>query len=295
MSTTEFMHEIKALIAAELQNVHTAMPGKVVAFDPDGCAADILPYGKYRKLGGGLIDFPKLMGVPVWFPQGAGQSASIAFPVKPGDACLLLFAEQSLDAWRAGGESGTDLRFDLANAVAIVGLFAHPGKLASEATADDALILEKDGAQIRIRKDGVRINANMDAYTKGAAVFHNGLHVIGSALIEGDAHVTQDLVVDGSATVAGNLEVSGSSIIDGNIDIGGSLSTGGSATVGTNADITGNASVGGGFTVSGNVEADADVTISGTLTLAGVNFNEHTHSGVTEGEDKSGPPESGEG
>lgn len=147
-----FTQEMKNLISDMISDVHTAIPGRITSFDPEKCEASILPYGKFRKPDGELIDYPKISGVPVYFPQGAGQTATIVYPVKPEDECLLLFSEQALDTWQTGAESDTDLRFDLSNAVAIVGLFSKPNALVKEACDDDSLIVEKDGERVRLKK-----------------------------------------------------------------------------------------------------------------------------------------------
>ena len=148
MGSQEFMQEIKNYVADALRDMHTSIPGKIEAFDPGECTADVQPLGKYKKPDGELMDFPKLCNVPVWFPQAAGQKAAMAWPVKQGDECLLFFAEQALDCWRTGKETDADLRFDLTNAVAFVGLFAKPSPLVKKACDQDALIIEMGGQSI---------------------------------------------------------------------------------------------------------------------------------------------------
>jgi hypothetical protein len=152
MAYQEVMQELKLLMADTIRGVHTMIPGKVVTFDPDKCEADILPCGKFKKPDGEFMDFPRINGVPVYFPQGAGQTATIVYPVKAGDECMLIFSEQALDTWRTGAASDTDLRFDLTNAAAIVGLFSRVNPLVKEACDDNALIIEKDGERVRLKK-----------------------------------------------------------------------------------------------------------------------------------------------
>ena len=149
--------ELKNLMQDSLHDVHTAIPGRIENFDPIRCEADVLPYGKYKKPNGELVDYPMCPGVPVMFPQGAGQTATIAFPVKQGDECLLLFAEQALDTWKTGASSTIDLRHDLTNAVAIVGLYAQPNALVREAVAQDALIIDKNGQRVLLKQNNVEV------------------------------------------------------------------------------------------------------------------------------------------
>jgi len=152
MAMQEFTQEIKNMMLDRLRDVHTILPGKIVTFDPDKCEASILPYGKYKKPDGSMMDFPQLNEVPVYVMQGSEQTATVVYPVKPDDECLVLFTEQTLETWRTGAESHTDLRFDLSNATAIIGMFSKPNALIKEACDDDSLIIEKDGERLRLKK-----------------------------------------------------------------------------------------------------------------------------------------------
>ena len=156
----EFTQELKNLTQDTLRGIHTALPGKVDSFDATQCRASVVPYGKFRKPDGSYIDFPKLANVPVYIMQGSGQTATIAYPIKSGDECLLLFSEQTLDVWETGASSNTDLRFDLSNAIAIVGLFAKPNPLVKTACDNDALIIEKDGQSIMLSSSAVTMKVN---------------------------------------------------------------------------------------------------------------------------------------
>ena len=85
----EFVQEIQNTVQRGLRGIHTAMPGRIVSFDAAKGIATVKPAMKFKKPDGKTMDFPQVTGVPVVFPQGAGQGATIAFPVKPGDSCLL--------------------------------------------------------------------------------------------------------------------------------------------------------------------------------------------------------------
>jgi hypothetical protein len=158
----ELTQAIKDGIQNQLNNVHTIAPGNIVSFYPDTCEADISVYGVYRKPKGGTVPFPRLCRVPVMFPQGAGQAAAIVYPVKSGDSCLVLFSEQALDFWRTGNTTSTDLRFDLTNALAIVGLFSKPNPLVAEAVTRNAVIISQGGSKISLLENGtVEIEGNV--------------------------------------------------------------------------------------------------------------------------------------
>lgn len=147
----EFTQEIKNTITEMLQGVHTAIPGKIVKFYPDKCEAEILPYGKFKKPNGEFLDFPQLNHIPIYFPQGVGQTATIVYPIKPGDECLIISQEQTLDTWRnSGAESDNDLRFDLTNSIALVGLFSKPNQLVQRAHDNESIIIQREETFIEL-------------------------------------------------------------------------------------------------------------------------------------------------
>jgi hypothetical protein len=95
----------EASIQKTLGELHTCMPGEVVAVRSDAASkrqfVDVLP-----MLQRAVVDqdgeplneaLPLLQMVPVAYVQGGGFFLSV--PLRPGDAVLLLFAERSLDFW----------------------------------------------------------------------------------------------------------------------------------------------------------------------------------------------------
>jgi hypothetical protein len=91
--------------------------------------------------------------VPVIFPR-AGE-ASLTFPVSPGDACLLLFIERSTDLWKSVGgivAPNDPRKFDLSDAVAIMGLMPFSENSLSENNED--VLLTYKNSSIRIKASG---------------------------------------------------------------------------------------------------------------------------------------------
>jgi phage baseplate assembly protein gpV len=115
---------------------------------------------KYKKPDGTTIDFPQVTGVPVLFQTGMGQSATIAFPVKAGDGCLIIVGEQSLDYWMYGQETSTDLAFDMTNAMCIPGLFAKANPVVADACAGNAVIVDVNGTRITVKNGAAIIDAS---------------------------------------------------------------------------------------------------------------------------------------
>ena len=152
---SELVHQIKETAQKAAEGIHTAIPGTIVSYDPAKGQATVKPSMKFTTKGGNAIDYPQISGVPVLFQQHAGQKATVAFPVKPGDGCLLIVSEQSLDYWMYGQETGTNLKFDLTNAVAIPGLFAKANTVVAEACSQDAVIIDTSGTRITVKSDGL--------------------------------------------------------------------------------------------------------------------------------------------
>ena len=153
----EFVQQVKSTIQEFIDGVHTAIPGVITAFDPAKCEASVNLTGQYNKPDGTKLPYPAAAHVPVVFPQVSNQEITIAFPIKPGDGCLVVIAEQALEAWRAGGESNLDLKHDLTNAIVIPGLFRTPNAVMQEAVMEDAIMLVNQGTKVKIKGQEIHI------------------------------------------------------------------------------------------------------------------------------------------
>lgn len=156
----ELIQKLKDLCDERVREVHTAVPGRIIGFDPETGLADVQPVMKFKKPGGVKIDYPQLYGVPVMFPQTAG--ASIAYPVREGDGCLVIIAEQSLDYWMYGQETETNLAFDLTNAICIPGLFQGANPVAAEALRDNAIVMAVGETRISVTEKAVKVTGNLE-------------------------------------------------------------------------------------------------------------------------------------
>jgi len=155
----EFVQQVTEVIKENMNGIHTAMPGKILSFDAGKGVATVQPVMKYKKPDGTTMDFPQISGVPVWIPQGAGQDATVAYPIKAGDGCLIIVGEQSIDYWMYGQETSTDLAFDMSNAMCIPGLFAKANSVTAEACSQNAIIADVKGTRITVKKGSVKIEA----------------------------------------------------------------------------------------------------------------------------------------
>ena len=151
----EFVQAIDDSIKKGVRGIHTAMPGVILSYDAGKGLATVQPTMKFKKPDGDTVDYAQITGVPVVFQQGMNQEATVAFPVKPGDGCLIIIAEQSIDYWLYGQETETDLAFDLTNAICIPGLFTKANSVVKAACDQNAVIADVSGTRLTIKKDGL--------------------------------------------------------------------------------------------------------------------------------------------
>lgn len=151
----EFVDQVNKTAQKTIEGMHTALPGEITAFDPASGMASVQPKAKFKKPNGETMDFPAVTGVPVVFPQS--DSATIAWPMKPGDGCLLVFSESALDYWMYGKETDTVLKFDLSSAIAIPNLYAKGSAAMQTACSEDAVVIVAGGTTLKVAPDGVTV------------------------------------------------------------------------------------------------------------------------------------------
>lgn len=152
-SPVDLPSAIRQAILYQLNNVHTALPGAIISYDYQKQKAAIQPLLNKVWADGTETPMPVLENVPVIFPRAGG--ASLTFPVSEGDTCLLIFIERSIDLWLSvGGQVSPDdpRKFDLSDAVAMVGLFPFSENSSADNGTD--VLLTYKGSNIRIKENG---------------------------------------------------------------------------------------------------------------------------------------------
>lgn len=173
----ELAAEIEKTASAVVRDIHTALPGKIVSFDPEKSVAVVQPKGKYRTEEGAALDYPVIPDVPVLFPYCQASGVGVAFPVKPDDNCLIVVSEIELDEWRTGAESEAPLHFDLTSAIAIPGLMSSGNASVQKAVRENAVVLKAEnvemvvsdgkasvktgGVEMTVSGDGVSVKGNL--------------------------------------------------------------------------------------------------------------------------------------
>ncbi len=154
----EFVSEIKKMARDEVNGAHTALPAEIVSYDAEKGLAIVKPKAKFKKPNGETIDFPEIDGVPLAFPHN--KDFTIAFPVKIGDNCLLVFSELSLDYWLYGKETDTDLKHDLSNAIAIPNISPKGNSDMKTACGENAVVIRVGDSKMKIKSNEVMLNGN---------------------------------------------------------------------------------------------------------------------------------------
>lgn len=146
-------------VKAQLNVTHTCFPGNIIEYDYKTQSASVQPsirkvYQTKDAQGNFLVqDMPVLNSVPVQFPR-SGQTG-MYFPVNPGDSCLVLISERSLDEWinQGGQVTPRDPRqFHLSDAIAIMGLYPFSDPLPIQNNTD--FVITHKGSTITIKGDG---------------------------------------------------------------------------------------------------------------------------------------------
>lgn len=153
----EFIKSIEDTARAVVDDIHTALPGKILSFNAKRGYVSVKPYGKYITQDEIELDYPVITEVPVIFPYSSSTDTGIAFPVKKGDDCLVIISEVELDEWRSGAEAEGSLRFDLSSAVAIPGIMKRGGDLFAEASSENAVVVRSGKVKLSVSNAGITL------------------------------------------------------------------------------------------------------------------------------------------
>lgn len=179
----------------------------------DNSSADVTPELKLKTDDGKEIAYPKISGAKVFFPGGAGGKVGVAYPFKAGDRCITLFGE---------GGTGSDLKWDLANATLIPGFVdSHPDQV-KKAGEEEAVIIFAPDSTIKVNKDLIEIKQTDTTIT----VKKDSIQ-----MVRGSTDVSMESsgvsVTAPTVSINGNVKAVGQVTITGNVNISGILTVGG--------------------------------------------------------------------
>jgi hypothetical protein len=170
-ATPEWAELLQLAVAAQLFEVHTSMPGQVVAVHADDksklqfvdvrpCLRRMLETGDASAEPFTEEELPTLPRVPVGYMQGGGFFVSV--PLHVGDFVTLVFAERSIDRWiataskarQAAVSTGDVGMHTLDGAIALPMGPAPSGELLEGVSATDLVIGGPAGVMLRVTPDG---------------------------------------------------------------------------------------------------------------------------------------------
>ena len=124
----------------EAGQLRTSLPGIIVGFDAATQIARVRPACRMKvNIGDGVkhVDLPVIENVPVVLPFAQGAGLLLTLPIKPGDECLIVFADRAIDYFvERGGIQNTDTsaqpdvsysrQHHLTDAICIPGIISNP-------------------------------------------------------------------------------------------------------------------------------------------------------------------------
>lgn len=188
---TDDLTDLRRVISIELSDVHTCIPGQIMAWD--GVHATVKPALSKALASGEALAAPNIVRVPVCFPRGMGGKAIISVPLKPGDPVLIHFAERALENWLSGkddAEPGDPRQFDLSDAFATP--VCRPGT--GMAVDTENLVIQLDQASIVIAPDG---SVTVTAAAGATITAPDGLTVNADITVNGKIDATGDVTGSG--------------------------------------------------------------------------------------------------
>lgn len=155
-------------------SIRVSMPGTIVSFNTASQTAQVKPQISDNIVLNSKqmwVPLPVIDDVPVSFPRGGDWSLTL--PVKPGDSCILVFADSCIDAFQQSGSESTQAEVrhhDLSDAMAIVGI--STGNAPVPGYSPDHLELRNNSQSVKISltDGGININAPSVNITSSVAV-----------------------------------------------------------------------------------------------------------------------------
>jgi hypothetical protein len=171
--TPTLQEVIGSAIETALEDVHTAIPAKVVRYDAAKQLVDVQPLVKlaHEDEEGNRVaaSLPVVCNCPVAYPGGGGFT--VTFPLNVGDLGMLVFTESSLDKWQERGDEVDptfDHRFSLADGFFIPGV--RPSSKPRQTNPGTAIIVGQDGGTFQ----GAALGATLQSFLNSLKSYLDG-------------------------------------------------------------------------------------------------------------------------
>ena len=153
----------RAAIRSLQSSIWTCLPGSITSFDPVMVMASVQPgvSGQIKSPDGTLtsVNFPVLTDVPVMFPRGGG--ATLTFPIRPGDECLIFFASRAVDGWTQSGgiqPPSDDRKHAMADAFVLAGPQSQAKRLTGISVSTTQLRSDDGATYVELDPAGKIVN-----------------------------------------------------------------------------------------------------------------------------------------
>ena len=183
----DIVDALRKMVDSRLYEVNTSLPGTIVSYNNG--RASVQPTPKKRFPDGDVLSFPILQNVRVCWPSFAGGTAGVKGPIRAGDKCLIVIAQQAVD--------GTDdpRRFDMTDAYVIT---CDLGNAVGESADNTGMTMFFGAAYLRITDGGaLLINAPGGTTVTTPSLTNSG------ALNNAGATTLQSTLQAGQSTLSG--------------------------------------------------------------------------------------------
>lgn len=160
-------------LTSRMEAVHTCIPGEIVTYEGHGTRrARVRPLVRFASVTGAHVAMPDIDGVPVVFP--CTQAGGLVFPVRPRDAVLLVFSEESIGNYLNNAALGLPVdaedatRFSLQDCIAIPGLYPF-GAVPDLNAGDDDAVLAVGGSRVVLGPQGANLQTAAGAFRVNGA------------------------------------------------------------------------------------------------------------------------------
>ncbi len=173
------------------RSLWTAIPGIVESVDYQEQTVTVQPTirekvnleGEYQ-----WVELPKLIHVPFFIYSGGGYT--ITMPIKPGDECLVVFADMCIDAWWQSGGIQNQIdrrRHDLSDGFAICGFKSQPNTVPGYSGSSVQI---KSGGHTIFDITASKVTINADVTINGSQTVSNN-HKVGGTLTAGGVNMNR--------------------------------------------------------------------------------------------------------
>jgi hypothetical protein len=165
LTLTERLQTENEMLRRTLENLkanfHCAKPGIVEALNDDGTVNVQVAIREQVNINGDLqwMDIPLLLDCPV--AMHCSDKYMVVSSIKKGDECLVVFADNCIDAWWQSGGVQNQIekrRHDLSDGIAIFGIRSLPRK--TENFPTDGIQVRNEDGSVKIEITGTTINLN---------------------------------------------------------------------------------------------------------------------------------------